>query len=995
MNKKIRLFRFWTIMAFLMCLSNGRVCAIDLLAPSDGYVSGNNMPTLSWNRVKCNQYEVWIDGVLMESLPSNHTCYTTFPLSFGKHRWQICAVNGTEIEKSAVGSFTIEDKPLTEMPERSQLLRYGWSVVSSWTVGHDGKRLSSANVDVSQWAKTTIPATVLTSLVRNGIYPNPYVGTNNMLIPDLNDDYNKDYDLLKYSHIKGKNPWKAPYWYRTEFACSKQLKGRHIWLNFGELNYQAEIWLNGNRVADTTQVVGMERTFRFDISPYIRRNATNVLAVAIYAPEPSGKPAIEPLTPLGDPGCNMGDGMISHCYTKWDTMGWDWQPAVRDRDMGITEDVYLSASDDVELGNLYVTSDMNLPDTTSADITVSADVKNLSYNNQIFKIRTVISGKGSSFSFDIPCELQPNAMKEIRLDKTVIKKMHLLNPKLWWPFGYGDQNLYSVQMTALQGSKKLSEVVDTFGIRKVETYIGENERVIKINGRRIYPRGGNWVIDMTLNWNASRYEKEILLTRNANLNMLRVWGPTGVAPKALYRAADKYGVMMWQDFLNDYWGTFRNTPGYQPDINIYKEATEDIVRKCRNHPSLVMWCGGNEGVNPHEEMITHDILPIYDGRDSRFYLKSSNGDGLHGGGPYHTLEPKDYFTHTKMMGFSSEIGPSGIPELESVMKFMPRYGRTWLPGKFPLDGVWAYHDANNWPGDDTRKFTAYDTMLRHYYGDVDTTDVQTGFEDYIRKAQSVNYDVYRASIEAINRGLWSHSSGMLLWKSNSSWPSLAWQVYDWYLQAHAGYYGTKKAAEPVHAQWNRDDNSVSVVNVSGRKLNNLSLSIDYYNPVTNWIHSEHESVNADIDQVVKCKLKIETDTVIQFARLSLKNADGMLVSSNTYWLDADNDYRYLKKLNPADVKVNIVKVERHDGKMTVGVDVTNGDRWPAYMFVLRLIGTKSKTELLPSLWDDNYITLLPNEHRVLHVTISDDDLTDIPMLEYHTYNSNNKYINIK
>jgi len=178
--------------------------------------------------------------------------------------------------------------------------------------------------------------------------------------------------------------------------------------------------------------------------------------------------------------------------------------------------------------------------------------------------------------------------------------------------------------------------------------------------------------------------------------------------------------------------------------------------------------------------------------------------------PFHTLDPKDYFPHPKLHGFSSEIGPSGIPPLQSMEKFMPEMGKTWAPGRFPLDGVWAYHDANNWPGNDTRKFTSYDDMLRKYYGAPDTSVVSKGVENYIGKCQLINYEFYRASIESINRQLWSNASGILLWKSNSSWPSITWQVYDWYLQANAGYYGAKKAANDVHIQVNPDNHTIAI-----------------------------------------------------------------------------------------------------------------------------------------------------------------------------------------
>lgn len=976
--------------ATALCITLFSACtkeSFDLLSPMDAVVFSNNTPTLVWGKMECDSYEVWLDGRKAVSLPSNTLSYTVFPLSFGEHDWFVYAINKDDTIKSVSRRFIVDDKPLTEMPDKSQLLRYNWYVCSSLQAGNDGKLISSSNIDLSDWVSTSLPATVLTALVRNGIYPNPYVDMNNMLIPDMNDEYNQDYDLIKYSHIEGVNPWKDPYWFRTEFVCSNQInkENLHQWLNLGEINYKAEIWLNGHLIADTNQVIGMERSFRFDITSFLNKNDKNILAIAVYPPLPCGKPAPDPIQPLGDPGCNMGDGMISKNYTKWDTMGWDWQPPVRDRDMGITEDVYISTTGSLELSNLYVTSDLQLPDTMYADISLSTDLINHSNIRQEGEINVIINDGTNDITFNYPYQIDANSQKTFYWDKKNVKSLRIRNPKLWWPFNYGNPHLYSVKLIAKNNKGEQVQLMDEFGIRKVETYLGEDERIYKINGRRIYPKGGNWVIDMMLNWNSSRYEKEILLTKNANLNMLRVWGPTGVPPKSLFRAADKYGVLMWQDFLNDFWGTFKNTPGYQPEIGLFEKATIDIVRKYRNHPSLIIWCGGNEGVNPREKLITQKILPVYDNRDSRHYLKQSDGDGLHGGGPYHTLEPKEYFLHPKLHGFSSEIGPSGVPVYESVCKFMSTIGDEWLPGRFPLDKVWAFHDANDWPGTDTRKFSSYDDIVRNYYGISDTLNVKDGVKDYLCKAQLVNYDVYRASIESINRLLWDKGSGILLWKSNSSWPSMTWQVYDWYLQAHAGYYGTKKAASNIYAQWNRDDNSISVINLSNGDLHDVEVKMQTYDLLGCQLNTYSEKTNLAIDSVVNLKMRVCIPEKAEFMKLTIYSEKGLLISDNFYWISANNDFTELANLPQSELEVNLLNQIDKSDMIEYEVKVSNVGKNLAYMLELKLSGKDSGLELLPSFWSDNYISLLPGESRVLKVSIFKEDLLEKPILIYKTY----------
>ena len=956
----------------------------ELIAPDKGVILANNMPTLSWKKTACSSYEVWIDGIKMDVIQPSQNAYVPFPLSFGKHNWQVVAMTPTGRLESNVGVFSIDDAPLAEVPAHALLLRSNWLVKSSLEVGFDGAKLSTSGTNTKGWAVTSLPATVLTALVRNGLYPNPYIGTNNLLIPDIDDEFNVEYGLLKYSHIAHKNPWKAPYWFRNEFKVPAGFSKKTVWLNFGEINYKAQVWLNGIQVTDTNTMVGMERQFRFDVTKLLKKEGANVLAVAIFPPNHPGKPSTEPLTPLADPGTNMADGVISKDYTKWDVMGWDWQPSIRDRDMGITEDVFLSVSDQVEINDLYVTSNLALPDTTAADLTVSANLVNHTNLPQAGMMKVVVRNEGGEvISFNQSYELKANQTKEFIWNSNNNQVLHLNNPKLWWPAGYGKQNLYTVTLSTQTNQKEAATAETTFGIRKVETYIGAKERVYKINGRDIYAKGGNWVIDMMLNWNASRYEKEILLTRNANLNMLRIWGPTGIAPKALYDAADKYGILIWQDFLNDFWGTLRNKPGYQPEISLFEKATTGIVKKYRNHPSLVIWCGGNEGPNPREDLITNTILKKYDNRDSRHYLKESNGDGLHGGGPYNTLEPKDYFTNSKISGFSSEIGPSGVPVFESMQKFMPEMGKKpWAPGRFPIDGVWAYHDANDWPGKDPRKFSSFDNIVTQYYGATDSTS-NIGVVNYMDKCQLVNYDVYRSSIEAINRQLWTNASGILLWKSNSSWPSITWQVYDWYLQSHAGYYGAKKASELVHVQLNRDNMSVSLLNLLNKNLSNVTIkaALIGLNMDTVWTNSKVMAVVSNT--VINSDIIIPKSKTVQFLKLTATDGNGKVLSENMYWLNDSNDFRALNNLPVPKLKVTATAASAK-GKYLV--TVSNKGTGIAFMVALKLVGKTSKQEILPSLWSDNYVILLPGETKRLEVAIDKSDLSnEVPSIEFTTY----------
>jgi hypothetical protein len=958
--------------------------AFRLSTPSHGVKIANNVPVFSWHSVDCQKYHIWIDGLKIDSVMAPRNWYIPFPLSFGKHRWHVDAVMDKSVIPSDTVEFMVEDKPLTSLPDGAVLLRHDWKVISSVYAGSDGSGISSADADTHQWKPTSLPATVLSVMVRNGLYPNPYLGLNNMRIPDLSDEFNAGYDLLKYSHIKGVNPWKDPYWFRREFEVPPGYKDKKIWLTLGEINYRAEVWINGHQLADTSEVVGMERSFRFDITPLALPGKRNILAIAIYPPDHPGMPAAPPLSPLADPGTNMADGMLSRDYTRWDVLGWDWIPAIRDRDMGITEDVFIHATDAIELDNLYVTANLPLPDTSWADITISADLINHSDRERRGSVRASISGESHQIVLEEPFTVGPNDTVRFFWDKENMPQLHLQDPRLWWPSGYGRPDLYDLTMEASAESNEKSVKHVRFGIREVETYIGPRERVYRINGRDIYCRGGNWVLDMMLNWTAGRYEKEIRLTRDANLNMLRIWGPTGAPPEVFYDAADEYGILLWQDFLNDFWGTFRNKPGYRPEESLFEKATISITKRYRNHPSLVIWSSGNEGPNPREDLIVNKVLPAYDGRDSRHYLRISNGDGLHGGGPYHTLEPSAYFTDPKLNGFSSEIGPSGVPVFESVIKFMPDLGRSWMPGRYPLDGVWAYHDANDWPGRDLRKFSSYDNIIRNYYGPTDSVSI-TDAEEYLARCQLLNWDVYRASIEAISSQLWESASGILLWKSNASWPSMTWQIYDWFLQAHAGYYGTKKAAAPISVHFNRNTKRIGVVNATCRTIERAVVSASLFGGDMSVLWNTSETMDLQGNSAAALKDSVPVTEHLCFLNLKVRNQQGKTMADNFYWLSNGNHFKGLKDLPEPELTVTSKRVvsEKHGGYEFA---LSNNGHSVALMTELKLVDPVTNLEVLPSFWTDNYVSLLPGETRVVRVEPDSDSLPGEISLVYKAYN---------
>ena len=155
---------------------------------------------------------------------------------------------------------------------------------SSAVINAGGEEISLPGyISKDYWYPVKVPSTVLSALVANGVYPDPNMGLNNMLIPDASDEFNKQYDLERFSFLPNDpNPWKKPYWYRTEFHVPALDKGRHFQLIFKGINYRAAVWVNGSRVADSTDMAGMFAQYSLDVSRFIKPGESNALAVKIY-----------------------------------------------------------------------------------------------------------------------------------------------------------------------------------------------------------------------------------------------------------------------------------------------------------------------------------------------------------------------------------------------------------------------------------------------------------------------------------------------------------------------------------------------------------------------------------------------------------------------------------------------------------------------------------------------------------------------------------------
>ncbi len=852
-----------------------------------------------------------------------------------------------------------------------------------------GSEISSASYkSKNYWFPVKVPSTVLAGLVANKVYPSPYFGMNNMFIPDASDSFNTKYHLSQYSFLpNNKNPWKDPYWYRTTFKLPKSYEGKHIWLTFKGINYRAAVWLNGKQVSDSSRMVGMFAQYHFDVTDKIKFRGVNALAVEIYPLDYPGEPSPPQLKAFGPFFKNGGTtGDIGKNVTMLCSVGWDWVPAARGREMGIWQPVYLSDSGPVTINEPHIVTNLpNLPDTSKATITISAKLKNHSKRVQKGKLFVTIrpyNFEGSSIHISKNENLKPEKSRLIELSPEKIKELRIRNPHLWWPNGNGKANLYQVELR-YKTDNEISDVSNTIiGIRTVSSKVtnvnGWDRRDFYINGRKIPLVGGAWVPDLMLKRSAARYSKELELIKNSNLNLVRIWGGGIAPPDDFFRIADEDGLMVWQDFwiTGDTQGGFKGSDKWPLQGDVFVRNMKSTIIRLRNHASLLLWTGGNEG-HPRKDLYDAMRKNVAELDGTRPFISSSSGwdklpkgwkgswpdnkePGFYSGGPYSWQDPVQYYKFVHLDHdwiFKDETGIPSQPPFNSLSKIIPDLvPDTTLP--FPLNNTWGYHDACAGNG----KYQTYYKAIVDRYGKA------RSFRDYSKKAQLVNANGYRAIFESVNSKM-NETGGVMLWKINSAWPSVMWQLYDWYLEPNAGYYYVQKASEPLHVQFNLNDSTVVVVNRQYHIRKNLTVRMMLYDINSREWYNKSSSIDAgehSVTKVASLKSVMESHKQLTFVDLSVTDINGKTESHNFYWLAPGNNFKPLQDMPMADVEVSVKRIAEA-GKPAWKVILNNPTDKIAFFVRAQLMVNHGKKEVLPSYWSNNYINLAPHEKTVITV----------------------------
>lgn len=842
----------------------------------------------------------------------------------------------SEMEVWGKGGVVAVPKGGPQIGENEIVLSGGkWKLKRAPEVNADGITISTSGFKTDEWLAATVPGTVLTSYMNIGAVPDPNYSNN---IFNISDSY-----------------FNSDFWYRNEFEIPNEFIGKKLYVDFDGINWKAVVYLNGHKLG---RIEGGFIRGRFDISD-IAVAGDNVLAVKIIKNANIGAVKEKNEQNTGINGGVLGaDNPTFHA-----SIGWDWICSIRGRNIGIWNDVKITKEGAVSLSDPFVNVALPLPDTTSAVITPEVYVN----NNSEEDVKGILKGHVGDIEFEQEVCLAAGEEKVVRFDFLSYPQLMMQNPRLWWPNGYGEQNLYDAGFCFIIDGEISDRSEFKVGIRQVDA--NENDGILHlyVNGRRFIGRGGNWGFsENNLNYRGREYDIAVAYHADMNFTIMRNWvGQTGDVE--LYEACDRHGIMIWQDF----W-LANPADGPDPaDQEMFLANAEDYLRQHRSHPSLVIYCGRNEGFPPVG--IDNGLRQIVKDFHPGLHYISSSADGcVSGHGPYRAMSPKEYFSYPKGNDrFHSERGMPAVMTYESMLRTYSSEG-LWPQGK-----EWGQHDFTMEGAQHGRSFNE---LIKKGYGEPQSA------KEFAELAQFINYDGYRAMFESRSY----KRKGLLLWMSHPAWPSMTWQTYDWYFEPTAAYFGCKKASEPLHIQWNSHTGKVEVVNYNAGTATGLNATAMLVNLDGSKVWGKSVSLDSTEDTTEECFAIefVEDLTETHFIKLVLTDAEGRIVSDNFYINGKEyGNHTALKEIGKTTVKTSTSTSKGQDGTWTGSVTLENKGKVPAVMIRLNVIGSKDKEQILPMFYGDNYFSLMPGEKKTVSLKWYDaDSRGNLPKVVVSGYN---------
>ena len=872
------------------------------------------------------RYELFCNKAAALSLLSFlFICVTTS--AFGIEPWDSPEDGGVLIQ----GSWQLHDVPSLKFPD----------------LNNAGTSVSQPAYAPEKWMQATVPGTVLACMVANRTLPDPNYGRNLL-------EVQKHFANLDYV-------------YRTPFTVPPTFAGRRIWLNLEGISRDALIFVNGQNVGTMN---GVWTRGKFDITRVAHSAGDNALAVLIRAGTGSSD----------HPETDKGQGFCGH-----NIQGNECHPAIPGDGNGIYAEVYLTSTKDVLVRDPYVTTELPRPDNSVADLTVRADLTNVSDH----PVSGIVQATIGKLALEQPVTLAAHEHKIVSFEPATFPALHIASPRLWWPNGYGDPTLQTLHVQFVLPDRSISDSKTmTFGMRKItyDTTSPQGLRII-VNGVPIFCRGGSWMSpDLFMRYNAVQADIDGRFHRELGFTMVRFW--KGQVPfRQAFDACDRYGILVWWEWmgLGEESYTGHNMWGYGGlDNPESTEGVHDMLRRLRGHACVSLYVAQNErGISA--EAVRYFRAQQADLDPGTLFVPTSCTLPLHpGDGPWSILDPVTYWNKATTFGFYSEIGLPHVLSIESMRTMMP--SQVLWPSALPLgwmsalysSEIWSLHqiDSGNTKGD------KYLQKIADSYG------VANGIGPFCNKAAALNYDYNRAIMEGAGNSMWNGCQGVLLWMSKSAWANLNWSTYDYYNAVDGTYFGNKKACEPVHIQWDVRDWSISVINATQTARPGLTATAEVYNLDGTRMATKTATVNAAANQktAVLTLDKPPGLSEVHFIRLLLKD-NQRVVSENFYW-DGNSYEKYAALNTLPQVALDLSGSARLNGDETViSAVLHNGTHTIAFMPRLGLLRAGSGERVLPTLYSDNYLSLLPGESRTITARCKTADLAGSkPRLHLDGYN---------
>jgi len=824
------------------------------------------------------------------------------------------------------------------------MLKDGWNMQSAVTDGSKGSQISTTAFKANNWYKVSVPTTVIAGLLANKVY-------------DFDPFYGRNFEKLNDSRLD------KPWWFRKEFKLSETENGKNVVLKLQGVNYKANVWLNGKLIADSTQIVGPFRIIELDITKNIKYAGENVLAIEVKRPF--------------DPNKRGGDLAIDYA---------DWIHYPPDFNNGIINNVEVKTFRKVGVEYPLVTTKFDLPSLAVAHLEVDAMAVNYTDKEQEAVVKGKING---SVNFEQKVHLKAREKKQVTFSAANYPQLNIKNPRIWWPWEYGKPELNRIELSASIGGQLSNELSENFGIRQVSSVMIDSNKARKfiINGKPIMLRGAAWSPDIFQRRSRERQEQELKLVRDMNMNIVRSEGK--LEDDNFYAICDREGLLVMSGWMccgawqyPEKWDAAKRSVAMASDSS--------VMYWLRNKPSMLTWLNGSD-MPPRDKKVEADWLAIEAdlkwpnptvASANETASKVSGPTGVKMAGPYDWVPPAYWEADTAKYGgawsFATEISPGpSIPPYESLIKFLPKDS---INNK-SLD--WLYHCGTMQFGN-TKIF---DTALYARYGK--PKDIM----DYLAKAQLQNYEGHRAMMEGYGLKKYNNATGVVQWMLSNPWPSLIWHTYDYYLYPAGTYFGMKKSMEPLHVMYSYNTNSVNIINSWMQSFSGLKVSATVYNADGTIKFNKETTADVAEDGVKQCFTIPQIDGLsdVYFVRLELKNAAGKVESINWYWLSPKKDELNWKKStwyytpqsvftdykSLADMPKTTLDISHTSKKTANGtshqITLKNAGKTVAFFVHIRALKEKGGDDILPVIFEDNYISLAPGETRTIECNYLNKD----------------------